>query len=519
MSLFNIFRFLSTKMTNEEEPQQKLIITDSSKIYDVMSSYYLKETFSDIQLILSDKTLHAHKIVLAARCKYFESLLLQDPKQTQIELINVPSKALETILYYIYTGTVVIASSDENYVSDILKLAQEYSLKTLVQFINQKMGSIVDLSNVSFFLNIANAHDMDELKEKCHTFIDEHVSQTFEYDFLNVLTQKSMVNLLKRGAFPVQEIDVFKIAANWCKINEDLDNLVIECVRFPCLTLNEIINVVWPSKVIDNEKVLDIIATIERNGTKETQRHIVEQCKNLATAEYNVKVISGLHTTMLFEETKNEKDGTYHMENDKNGITVDLAGVKCFNHITMNIGESWVGYSIEISTDLQKWHNVIYYSTYYCKYKQNLYFEKQRARYIRIVLKYSSARICKFQVYMSRNVPTIHKQIVCPSSNVITPETYIECRGTRGLFTTHLCLSQPYMISRIKVTLQFYKAISSIETFSDWSHREKVELPKDKNLLLGFSKRIVTAIKIIGQLSPNKTANDYRQFLEDIECL
>ena len=88
-----------------------------------------------------------------------------------------------------------------------------------------------------------------------------------------------MVNLLKRGAFPVQEIDVFKIVANWCKINEDLDNLVIECVRFPCLTLNEIINVVWPSKVIDNEKVLDIIATIERNGTKETQRHIVEQCK------------------------------------------------------------------------------------------------------------------------------------------------------------------------------------------------------------------------------------------------
>ncbi|XP_063904275.1 BTB/POZ domain-containing protein 9-like isoform X6 [Zophobas morio] len=426
MSLFNIFRFLSTKMTNEEEPQQKLIITDSSKIYDVMSSYYLKETFSDIQLILSDKTLHAHKIVLAARCKYFESLLLQDPKQTQIELINVPSKALETILYYIYTGTVVIASSDENYVSDILKLAQEYSLKTLVQFINQKMGSIVDLSNVSFFLNIANAHDMDELKEKCHTFIDEHVSQTFEYDFLNVLTQKSMVNLLKRGAFPVQEIDVFKIAANWCKINEDLDNLVIECVRFPCLTLNEIINVVWPSKVIDNEKVLDIIATIERNGTKETQRHIVEQfeSKNLATAEYNVKVISGLNTTMLFEDTGNEEDDAYHMENDKNGITVDLAGVKCFNHITMNI-RKWVSYSIEISTDLQKWHNVIDYSRYKCKYNQNLYFEQQKARYIRIVLKESSARICKFQVYMSRNVPKIHNQIVCPSSNVITSHTYI----------------------------------------------------------------------------------------------
>ena len=86
-------------------------------------------------------------------------------------------------------GTVVIASSDENYVSDILKLAHEYSLKTLVQIINEKMVSIVDLTNVCFFLNIANAHDMDELRKTCHTLIDEYVSQTLEYGFFNVLTQ------------------------------------------------------------------------------------------------------------------------------------------------------------------------------------------------------------------------------------------------------------------------------------------------------------------------------------------
>ncbi|XP_063904285.1 BTB/POZ domain-containing protein 9-like [Zophobas morio] len=420
-------------MANEEEPQQKLFITDSSKIYEDMSPYYLKETFSDIQLILSDKTLHAHKIVLAARCKYFESLLLQDPKQTQIELINVPSKAFETILYYIYTE----------------------------------------------------------------------------------------INLLKRDAFPVQEIDVFKIASDWCKINEDLDNLVIECVRFPCLTRNEILNVVWPSKVVNNEKLLKVLTTIENNGTKETQRYVSEQFegKNLTTAKYNVKVISGLNTTMLFEATKNDKDGAYHNEDDKNGITVDLAGVKCFNHITMNIRNWWIGYSIEISTDLQKWHNVIDYSRYKCEYNQNLYFEQQKARYIRIVLESSLARIGKFQVYMSRNVPTIHNQIVCPSSNVITSETDIDFWETSpGSFTTRLFLNQPYMISRIKVRLQFYKSISSIGISSD-GDLEEVELPKHQNLLLRFNKRIVIFIRIIGKLSPNKTANDYKQFLEDIECL
>ena len=89
-------------MANEEEPQQKLIITDSSKIYEDMSPYYLKDTFSDIQIILypikqfmrtkykfsirlrkrstSEQSFN-FQIVLAARCKDFEILLMQDRKQ------------------------------------------------------------------------------------------------------------------------------------------------------------------------------------------------------------------------------------------------------------------------------------------------------------------------------------------------------------------------------------------------------------------------------------------------------
>ncbi|XP_063904093.1 BTB/POZ domain-containing protein 9-like isoform X2 [Zophobas morio] len=419
-------------MANEEEPQQKLIITDTSKIYEDMAPYYLKETFSDIQIILSDKNIHAHKIVLAARCKYFESLLMQDPKQAQIELMNAPSKAFETILYYIYTGTVVIASLDEKYVSDILKLAHEYSLKTLVQIINEKMASIVDLTNVCFFLNIANAHDMDELRETCHALIDEHVSQTLEYGFFNVLTQKSMVNLLKRDAFLEQEIDVFNIAANWCKNNKDVDNLVIGCVRFPCLTRNEILNVVRPSKIVDDAKLLNVLTTIENNGTQKTLRFGGQlKDKNLATAEYNVKVVSGLNTTMLFEESKDGNDGAYHNKNDQNGITVDIGQVKCFNYITM------------------------------------------------CIVKDSS-----------------------PSS-----------------FILEVRLNQPYMISQIKVKLRFYSYISVIETYeksrSKW---EIVARSINEDKLLTFNERTVNWIKITGQLSPNKTKDHCRQFLEDIEC-
>ncbi|XP_063904337.1 BTB/POZ domain-containing protein 9-like isoform X2 [Zophobas morio] len=503
-------------MANEAEPQQKIIITDSSKMYEDMSPYYLRETFSDIQLILPDKTIHAHKIVLAARCKYFESLLMKDPKQVEITLRNVPSKAFETILYYIYTGSIVIASEDENDISDILQLAHEYSLKTLEKSINEKMNSIVNLSNVCSLLNKANAHDMDELRQICHTFIDEHVSQTLEYDFFNVFTQKSIINLLKRDAFPVEEINVFKIVYNWCKINKDLNKLVIECIRISTLTRNEILTVVWPSKIVDEAKLLNALAAIEVNGPKATQRRYAGRLKdkNLATAD-NVKVISGLNTAMFFEETEKYEEGAYHNEDDKNGITVDLGAVKCFNYITINY---FSPYYIEVSTDLQKWHNVIDYSQYYCAYIQNLYFEEQQARYIRIVLKTHETRICRFQVYMSSKVPKIHNQVVCSFSNIITSKIYINSWGTSDSFRTYLYLNQPYMISQIKVRLQFYKSISSIETSCHNSPWKRVELPINENVLLRFNERVVNLIEITGQLSPNKTKDHVKQFLEDFEC-
>ncbi|XP_063904102.1 BTB/POZ domain-containing protein 9-like isoform X4 [Zophobas morio] len=490
-------------MANEEEPQQKLIITDSSKISEDMAPYYLKETFSDIQIILSDKTIHAHKIVLAARCKYFESLLMQDPKQAQIELMNAPSKAFETILYYIYTGTVVMASLDENYVSDVLKLAHEYSLKTLVQ---------------------TNAHDMDELRKTCHTLIDEYVSQTLEYGFFNVLTQKSMVNLLKRDAFLFDEIEVFNIAANWCKINKDVDNLVIGCVRFPCLTRNEILNVVRPFKIVDDAKLLNVLTTIENNGTQKTLRFGGQlKDKNLARAEYNVKVVSGLNTTMLFEESRNSNDGAYHNRNDKNGITVDLGQVKCFNYITMCIVNYRTGYYIEVSTDLQKWKKVIDYTTYSCYSRQNLYFEQQKTRYIRVVMDMGhSARICMFQVFMSSTVPKMRNQIVYPSSNIITSQTRIWIIRRDSSPTScilHLCLNQPYIISQIKVKLRFYSYISVIEAFEgQFSNMEIVAHSINEDKLLTFKKRTINFIQITGQLSPNKTKDDIQQFLEDIEC-
>ena len=80
-----------------------------------------------------------------------------------------------------------------------------------------------------------------------------------------------MVKLLERDVVPANEIDIFKLAANWCKNNVDTDNLVIGCVRLNELTEDHILDLVWPSKLIESDVLMHSLVSI-RNKIPNEQR-------------------------------------------------------------------------------------------------------------------------------------------------------------------------------------------------------------------------------------------------------
>ncbi|KAJ3661258.1 hypothetical protein Zmor_005662 [Zophobas morio] len=76
-----------------------------------------------------------------------------------------------------------------------------------------------------------------------------------------------MIKLLERDIFPLPEIEIFKIVSHWCNIHKDENNLVINCIRFSRLTRHEILNIVRPTKLVDSDKLLELLAYIEENNT------------------------------------------------------------------------------------------------------------------------------------------------------------------------------------------------------------------------------------------------------------
>ena len=77
-----------------------------------------------------------------------------------------------------------------------------------------------------------------------------------------------MIKLLERSTFFAPEIEIFKGVAKWCKINNDVDDLVIQCVRLSWMTVVDIVSTVWPSRLFDCEKLLQAIAEIVGVKTK-----------------------------------------------------------------------------------------------------------------------------------------------------------------------------------------------------------------------------------------------------------
>ncbi|XP_063904307.1 BTB/POZ domain-containing protein 9-like isoform X2 [Zophobas morio] len=492
-------------MANEEQPRKKIMsFIDPFKMYKNTAFFLKNRLFSDVKLILGDTIIPAHKIVLAIESKYFESIFIEDPNQAEIIIEDVPLNAFESILRYIYTGSVVLRMSYGDHLFDALQLARKHGITSYENIVHKRIASIISLTDVCRFLNKADELQMDELKEICFFFIESNVSTILRTYLLNELTQKAMVQLLKRHSFPANETEIFTLVKRWCTTNVDVDSLVTGCVQLTKLTRMEIFTLVWPSKVIDSERLLDALVKIRNNSSE---------------------------TAQLINKNTTPNDKVIYDWNNGNGVTLDVRMNRFFNHVKLKIlGKSECSYYLATSFNRDKWDRVIDYTQYACRHEQNLYFnEIQEARYIRVVFS-KRTQLGQFQVFFDHEVPGVCNQIVRPSSNVINSETKIFLWSEPGdKFTVGLALDQPYMFSYMEVLLRFYKHVERIETSVDYENWQIVE-NRDKSLTtetpeknssrltFRFINRIVSYVKVVGDISSDKISTDFKAFLADFRC-
>ncbi|CAG9764037.1 unnamed protein product [Ceutorhynchus assimilis] len=399
----------------------------------------LTPEYSDIVLVVEGQKLHAHKVILAARSEYFRALLyggLKESNQPEIILHDAPLNAFKILLKYIYTGHMFLMTLKEDVILDTLGLAHQYGFEELESAISDILRQLLALRNVCAILDTAHLYGLDKLIKVCHSFLDKHASEILLHESFVTLSQVALIELLQRDSFFAPEVEIFRGVCNWCKVNEDIDDKAMNCVRLPLMSVVDLLSVVRPAGLVKPDTLLDAIA--ERTNCRIStlpHRGLLVVNENVACPRTGSKVVAGELTEFLLDGDNYsydmDKGYTRHAINGPvdQGIIVKLGVPSIINHIRMLLWDRDIrsySYYVEVSMEQKDWVRVVDYSQYCCRSWQELYFDTRVVQYIRIVGTHNTVNkvfhLVTFECMYKQKIPKMVGDVICPNYNVATLE-------------------------------------------------------------------------------------------------
>ncbi|KFO76428.1 Kelch-like 28, partial [Cuculus canorus] len=196
----------------------------------------------DIILRVGDVKIHAHKVVLASISPYFQAMFtgnLSEKENSEVEFQCIAEAALQAIVEYAYTGTVLIS---QDTVESLLPAANLLQIKLVVKECCAFLESQLDPGNcigISRFAETYGCHDLYLAANKyiCQNF--EDVCQTEEFF---ELTHSELDEIISNDCLNVvTEETVFYALESWIKydVQERQKYLaqLLHCVRLPLLSV------------------------------------------------------------------------------------------------------------------------------------------------------------------------------------------------------------------------------------------------------------------------------------------
>ncbi len=268
------------------------------KLVEALAVMQEEGTLCDITLEAEQKTLQAHKVVLAAGSPYFMAMFNGNFRETESKVITfqeVTFSGLKTVVDDIYSKTVDVPVEN---IPDVLPAAHLFHMENLLDSISKLMTDNINTDNLFQFLEIAQKYQLEreievisrwmsynvdsdtwfqylELAQKYH--MEQAIKGVQEFildNFQEVCVDKDFYNVCQ-GEFcgylssdllltKFQEIDVYNTAKKWLEVNKTKDSKTVTDlmvnVRFALMkpeTLSEIIHDDILSANVECQKMIE----------------------------------------------------------------------------------------------------------------------------------------------------------------------------------------------------------------------------------------------------------------------
>lgn len=208
----------------------------------------------DVRLVVGDVTVEAHRAVLAATVPYFKTLFSKEwnPKENEVILKDINANSLQSIVSFVYTGEVEIATDT---VEQLLVAAKYLHLPAIVDacvsFITRHLSADTCVNACCF----AQLHGLRDLLDAVTTYIVKnfgHVAKVNDFIDLSFEDLKmfiSMDNITVAG-----EEEVFFAVTKWLQHNPSERSqhaeTLFDLVRFPTIPLRFLKEVVSKDPVV-----------------------------------------------------------------------------------------------------------------------------------------------------------------------------------------------------------------------------------------------------------------------------
>ncbi|XP_063444751.1 kelch-like protein 24 [Mytilus trossulus] len=217
------------------------------------------EEFTDIKIIIDDKTFNCHRIVLSIMSPYFSAMFASGMKECQdgvVHLQNVESEAFEKILKFIYGGQDFI---DTENVDSLLQAAVMLQIKCLQERCEEYMVGKLDPENSLGAWKLAQGHGCLCLAERAFQFILYYFEQICKTEDFLAIDCDELLQIIDNNNLNIKSEElVCEAVMKWVHFNVDtrIKDLprIFEKLRLPLIQPEYLIDVLEQDKLIRHDQ-------------------------------------------------------------------------------------------------------------------------------------------------------------------------------------------------------------------------------------------------------------------------
>uniref|UniRef100_A0AC34F6C3 BTB domain-containing protein n=1 Tax=Panagrolaimus sp. ES5 TaxID=591445 RepID=A0AC34F6C3_9BILA len=161
------------------------------KITPSLATFMFEDNASkDVTLVVEEESIQAHSKVLGYHSPVFERMFngtMKESTERKATITDFEFEVVQSAVFFCYDMFLPFVEPSKNLFEQLLRFADKYDMKKLMDFCEKSLISKIDTTNVCQFIQLANEVNAFELKEKCRIFMSAYIDLAVPFHGLEIL--------------------------------------------------------------------------------------------------------------------------------------------------------------------------------------------------------------------------------------------------------------------------------------------------------------------------------------------